>query len=340
MDAALAFDAIVVLSFGGPEGPDDVMPFLRNVTRGRGVPDERLAEVAAQYERFGGVSPINDQNRALIAALDAELGRRGRDLPIHFGNRNWTPYVADAFEALANRGYRRVLALATSAYSSYSGCRQYHEDIARGLAHLADLGRPTPEVVKVRPFWNHPGFVDATVDRVATALADAGGPGDDLRIVFTGHSIPVAMAETCDYVDQLTQVATLVSEHVPDAAAWDLVFQSRSGPPRVPWLEPDIVDHLAALAAEGIERVVVAPIGFLSDHMEVLFDLDTQAAAAAEELGLMMVRADTVGTHPTFVHGLVDLLDEYLVDAEPQAIGPAGPHPPCAADCCPPPRRA
>ncbi len=337
------FDAVLLLSFGGPEGPDDVVPFLENVTRGRGVPQERLEEVAAQYARFGGVSPINAQNRALLAALRAELDRRGRDLPLAWGNRNWAPFVEDTLADLAARGHRRVLALTTSAYSSYSSCRQYLEDIERAQAHVGEQLGPdaVPDVVKVRPYWNHPGFVLATVDRLRAAVDEVpperrGGT----RLVFTAHSIPVAMARTCDYEAQLHDVVAMVSGELAVDLPTDLVFQSRSGPPQVPWLEPDIVDHLRALHGDGVDSVVVAPIGFISDHMEVVYDLDTQAAAAAADLGMTMIRAATVGTHPQFVRGLVDLLDEHLVGAPPRAVGPLGPRPsPCAAGCCPAPVR-
>ena len=317
------YDAVLLLSFGGPEGPDDVIPFLENVTRGRNVPRERLEEVARQYERFGGVSPINEQNRALIAALRAEFDRRDIDVPIHWGNRNWAPYVEDAMATLADDGHRRVLALATSAYSSYSACRQYLEDIAR--AHDA-VGERAPIVDKVRPYWDHPGFVDAVTDRVRTAVDDAPG---DAHLAFTAHSIPLSMASTSDYESQLRAVASTVADRVAPGRPWDLVFQSRSGPPQVPWLEPDIVDHLHALDGDGVTAVVVAPIGFVSDHMEVLFDLDTQAAEAAADLGMTMVRAGTVGTHPTFVAGLVDLVEHHL----------AGDVPACRPECCPRPER-
>lgn len=317
------YDAVLLLSFGGPEGPDDVIPFLENVTRGRGVPRERLEEVARQYERFGGVSPINDQNRALIAALQAEFDRRGIDLPIHWGNRNWAPYVEDTMTTLADEGHRRVLALATSAYSSYSACRQYLEDIERARAAVGDRA---PVVDKIRPYWDQPGFVDAVTDRVRSAVD---GAPDDAPLAFTAHSIPLSMASTSDYESQLRAVASAAADRVAPGRPWDLVFQSRSGPPQVPWLEPDIVDHLHALHDDGVTGVVVAPIGFVSDHMEVQFDLDTQAAEAAAELGVTMVRAGTVGTHPTFVAGLVDLVEHHL----------AGDVPVCRPGCCPRPER-
>lgn len=335
-------DALVLLSFGGPEGPDDVVPFLENVTRGRDVPRQRLEEVAEQYAGFGGASPINDQNRALLAALRAELDRRGRHLPLYWGNRNWHPYVEDTMREIADAGHRRVLALTTSAYSSYSSCRQYLEDIQRALGAVHAAGVEPPEVHKVRPYWNHPGFVLATVERVHAALEQL-APEDRARarLVFTAHSLPRSMAETSDYEIQLRDAASSVAGRVavPRAAEWELVYQSRSGPPQVPWLEPDIVDHLRAVHRRGEEVVVVVPIGFVSDHMEVAHDLDTRAAGEARALGMTMVRARTVGTHPRFVHGLVDLLDEHLVGARAEALGPLGPREqPCRADCCPPPR--
>ncbi|WP_436794165.1 ferrochelatase [Actinospongicola halichondriae] len=316
-------DAILLLSFGGPEGPDDVIPFLENVTRGRGVPRERLEEVAEQYRMFGGVSPINDQNRALLAALRAELDRRDVALPLHWGNRNWAPYVEDTMVELAAAGHRRVLALTTSAFSSYSACRQYLEDIERARA---TVGEDAPVVDKIRPYWNHPGFVGAVTEQVRDAVASA---PEGARLVFTAHSIPMSMATTSDYEAQLRTTAAAVVDAVAAGQEWDLVFQSRSGPPQVPWLEPDIVDHLHALADRATEAVVVVPLGFVSDHMEVKFDLDTQAAEAAASLGITMVRASTVGTHPVFVSGLVDLIEQYL----------GGDVAACSPDCCPAPVR-
>ena len=333
------YDAVLVLGFGGPEGPDDVLPFLENVTRGRDVPRERLAEVAQQYERFGGVSPINRQNRALVAALGAELARRGRDLPIAFGNRNWHPFLTDALRSLADDGHTRVLALATAAYSSYSSCRQYLDDIE--VARSA-VGAAAPQVDKVRPFWNHPGFVLANVERVHAAIESVAPAAiATTRLVFTAHSIPLSMAANSDYERQLHDAASLVAERLAVPLPADVVFQSRSGPPQVPWLGPDIVDHLRSLAeAGGTTTVVVAPIGFLSDHVEVLFDLDVQAADAAAAVGIELVRAGTAGTHPLFVRGLADLLDEHLVGAAPKALGTLGPRTwPCEPGCCPPPQR-
>ena len=349
-----AFDAILLLSFGGPEGPDDVVPFLENVTRGRGVPRERLEEVAEQYLRFGGRSPINDQNKALLEALRAELDRRGHDLPLHWGNRNWAPFVEDVLGEITAAGHRRVVAVSTSAYSSYSACRQYHDDIDRAVAAVRDGGGDPPSVEKVRPYWNHPGFVLAMVERVHAALEAL--PASDrnrARLVFTAHSVPLSMAETSDYQAQLLDEATMIVERVAvprtgaaqagaadDDRGWDLVYQSRSGPPQVPWLEPDIVDHLTALHERGEDVVIVVPIGFTSDHMEVVYDLDTQAAEAAEALGMTMVRAGTVGTHPLFVRGLVDVLEEHLVGRLPAALGALGPRVnPCRPGCCPAPAR-
>jgi len=336
-------DAVLLLGFGGPEGPDDVLPFLENVTRGRGVPRERLEEVAEQYLLFGGRSPIGEQSRALLAAVDAELARRGRPLPSYWGNRNWAPYVEDVLRRIAEDGHRRVLAFTGSAYSSYSACRQYWEDLDRAAEAVRAAGLEPPEVDKVRPYWNHPGFVLAVVERVHAALESlAPDQRNRARLVFTAHSIPRSMAETSDYEAQLRDEAATVSERVavPRAAEWELVFQSRSGPPQVPWLEPDVVDHLAVVRDRGDDVVVLVPIGFTSDHMEVLYDLDTQAASAARDLGITLVRAGTVGTHPLFVRGLVDVLDELLVGAPAAALGSFGPRvTPCRAGCCPAPGR-
>ena len=264
------YDAILLVSFGGPEKTEDVIPFLENVLRGRNVPRERMLQVAGHYYHFGGRSPINDQCRELIAALRREI-----DLPIYWGNRNWHPMLADTVRQMAADGVRRALAIATSAYSSYSGCRQYIENIA---AARAAVGPDAPEVDKLPPFWSHPGFVEANADRVSAALARI--PEDRraaARLVYTAHSIPLAMAATCRYEEQLVETARRVSERAAHDE-WDLVWQSRSGPPTQPWLEPDILDHLRALAENGVRDVVVSPLGFLSDHMEVMYDLDEEAA--------------------------------------------------------------
>ena len=297
-EPAHRFDAVVLVSFGGPEGPDDVMPFLENVTRGRNVPRERLLDVAHHYDLFGGVSPINAQNRALVAALDPELRRRGIELPLYFGNRNWRPYLADTMRQMTADGVRRALAVFTSAFSSYSGCRQYREDLYNAQQAA---GPNAPEVPRVRMFFNHPGFVEANVERVRTAIAELGTA--DVHIAFTAHSIPSAMAANCAYEAQLAETARLVAGAVgvPD---WAVVYQSRSGSPHVPWLEPDIGDHLRQLRERGASAVVISPIGFVSDHLEVLFDLDVEARQLSDELGLALARAGTAGTHPAFVGGL------------------------------------
>jgi ferrochelatase len=324
------FDAIVLVSFGGPEGPGDVMPFLENVTRGRNVPRERLLDVAHHYELFGGVSPINAQNRELIAALEAELRRRGIDLPVYFGNRNWHPFLTDTMRQMTADGVRRALAVFTSAFSSYSGCRQYREDLFNAQEAA---GPEAPEAPRVRMFFNHPGFVAANVDRVRAAMAELGT--DDVHIAFTAHSIPSAMAANCAYETQLAETARLVADAV-GVGDWAVVYQSRSGPPQVPWLEPDIGDHLRDVHERGSRAVVVAPIGFVSDHLEVLFDLDVEAREIADELGLRMARAGTAGTHPAFVAGLADLIVERMTPgAQRPALGRFGPsHDVCAPDCC------
>lgn len=332
------YDAIVVVSFGGPEGPDDVEPFLDNVLRGRPVPPERRAAVAGHYHLFGGRSPINDHNRALVAALQSELTGNGVDLPVYWGNRNWHPLLADTVSTMTGHGVRRALAVVTSAYASYSGCHQYLEDIARARE---EVGPGAPAIDKLRVFYNHPGFVEANADAMRAALA---GAGASAQVAFTAHSIPVAMAATCDYQAQLTETATLVMAAAdPDARVpWSLVFQSRSGPPSVPWLGPDILDHLRALseASEaGNEAVIVAPIGFVADHMEVVYDLDVEAAQLARQLGMTMVRAATAGTNPAFVTMIRQLIEERLDPAAPKlALGAHGPyHDRCPASCCPAP---
>ncbi len=332
-------DALLFVSFGGPERPEDVLPFLENVTKGRGVPRERLLAVAEHYHHLGGKSPLNEQNRALIAALTQSFEARGIRLPIYFGNRNWSPYLVDAVTDMQRAGVERALAFITSAYSSHSGCRQYLGDIE--AARAAVPGAPLIE--PLRRFFNHPGFVDACVERVAAAraeLASSIGAGvTGARIVFTAHSIPRSMAQTCDYEKQLLANAQLICERLGHSR-WDLVWQSRSGPPEVPWLEPDILDHLRALHAEGTPGVVVAPIGFLSDHVEVLYDLDIEARELADELGLPFARAATVGTHPRFVDTIVDLVLERTAGAPPQSVGPLPPRPsPCAPGCCAAPAR-
>lgn len=338
--APVAYDAILLAGFGGPEGQDDVIPFLRNVTRGRGIPDERLEEVAHHYRHFGGVSPINDQNRELKAALDAELARRGIDLPVYWGNRNWDPYLADAVRAAHADGHRTLLAIATSAYSSFSSCRQYREDIAIALEATGLAGELA--VDKVRQYFDHPGFVEPFVEGVVAGvrelLPQVDGDASAIRLLFATHSIPTADAERSGprdrsfgeggaYAAQHLAVSEIVATEAArilglDALGWDLVYQSRSGPPTQPWLEPDINDRIAELPGEGIRAVAIVPVGFLSDHMEVLWDLDTEALETAREQGLAAVRTPTPGSHRRFVEGLVDLVLERR-DGVPVADRPA-----------------
>ena len=339
------YDAVLLVSFGGPDGPDDVMPFLENVLRGRNVPRERMLEVAEHYHHFGGKSPINEQNLALLAALREELDLRGPHLPVYWGNRNWHPLLTDTLRQMADDGVRRAVAFVTSAYSSYSGCRQYRENITSAAA---PLGERAPQVDKIRVFFNHPGFVEPMAERVRQALERLGVrpiPGDGASapaagttVLFTAHSIPTPMADGCRYVAQLTEASRLVAEHA-GAPAWRLVFQSRSGPPTQPWLEPDVCDAIRELHANGVRQLVIAPIGSISDHMEVLYDLDTEAADLCRELGIEMVRADTVGTAPPFVAMIRDLIAErHFGWPDRVAIGslPAS-HDVCPLDCCPAP---
>ncbi|SFF71954.1 ferrochelatase [Blastococcus tunisiensis] len=330
-------EALLVLSFGGPEGHDDVMPFLENVTRGRGIPRERLEEVAEHYHHFGGVSPINDQNKALIAAVEKELAAAGIDLPVYWGNRNWAPYVEDTWAQLAEDGIEHVYVFATSAYASFSGCRQYHEDIAR--ARVSYGGGPTAE--KLPHYFDTPGFVQANADALAAALASL--PEDvrsTARLVATAHSIPDSMAAVAGpdghaYEAELLAAAERVVAEAAPGRPFDLVWQSRSGPPSVPWLEPDVNDHLRALAAAGEHAVVLFPVGFISDHLEVIWDLDNEARETAEEVGLAFARAATAGTHPAFVESVRMLLQERRAGGLPR-LGTN-----CPASCCfVPPRPA
>ncbi len=338
-------DAILIVSFGGPEGPDDVFPFLENVLRGRNVPRERLEQAARHYMKFGGVSPLNEQNRRLISALREELARSGPDLPIYWGNRNWHPLLPDTLRQMAGDGIERALAFFTSAYRSYSGCRQYREDIQQAQA---EVGPRAPRVDKLRAFYNHPGFIEPNVENLRAALEAI--PADRrprAQVAFTAHSIPLAMAANCAYESQLAETCRLVAEGAglesgrEDAAGergsrrWRLVYQSRSGPPSQPWLGPDIRDYCAKLK-EGVNDLVVAPVGFLSDHMEVLYDLDTEARAACEQRGIKMVRAATVGTHPAFVRMIRDLVVERMTPgADRPFLGKGGPsHDVCPSGCC------
>jgi ferrochelatase len=330
------YDALILVSFGGPEGPDDVMPFLRNVVRGRGVPDERLAAVAEHYHHFGGVSPINAQCRELLAALRPELDAAGVDLPLYWGNRNWHPYLSDTVAQMRDAGVHRALAFVTSPFGSYSSCRQYWEAFA---AAREAVGASAPEIDKIRHYHDHPGYVGPHADAVRRAL-HALSDVDSVRIVFTAHSIPSTMeAESGPaggrYSTQLRETATLVASEGAPGSPWDLVWQSRSGPPHVPWLEPDINDHLAALAKAGVNGVVVSPIGFISDHLEVVWDLDTEAAQTARELGLRYERAATPDTDPRFVSMVRDLILERLDPATPRArLGTLAVWDVCPAGCC------
>ncbi len=336
-----SYDALLIVAFGGPEGSDDVIPFLENVLRGRNVPRERMLEVAEHYHHFGGVSPINAQVRELIDALRTELDGAGIDLPIYWGNRNWHPLLPETVQTMIDDGVQSVLAVILSSYSSYSGCRQYRENIEDACRQA---GPSAPRVDKVRVWFNHPEFITANADRLREAIAEL---PESLRatadVAFTAHSIPRSMADTSNYELQLTETCRLIAEQagIP-SGRWQLVYQSRSGRPSDPWLEPDVSDHLVALKDRGCQAVVVMPAGFLSDHMEILFDLDEEARATAERLGLTMVRAKTVGTHPRFVAMLRELIAERLGrQSERRAIGSFGPsHDVCPAGCCPrPPRR-
>ncbi|MFL6211496.1 MAG: ferrochelatase [Pyrinomonadaceae bacterium] len=330
---AQAYDALLVVSFGGPEAMDEVLPFLANVLRGRTVPPERMQAVAQHYERFGGVSPINEQNRKLIAALQAELNEHGPHLPIYWGNRNWHPLLTDTLRQMRADGIKRALAFVTSAYSSYSGCRQYRENIEQARAAV---GAGAPQVEKLRAFYNHPGFIEPNVEHVRAALAEI--PAErhaTTQLAFTAHSIPMSMAQGCAYETQLLETCRLVAEGAGHTD-WRLVFQSRSGPAVQPWLGPDICEHLHDLKQTGTTDVVVAPVGFISDHMEVRYDLDTEAQAAARELGLNMIRTATVGTHPAFIKMIRELILERVdPQTERRALGQRGPsHDVCPTDCC------
>jgi ferrochelatase len=315
------YDALLVVSFGGPEGMDDVIPFLENVLRGRNVPHERILQVARHYEMFGGVSPINQQNRNLIAALERELDQNGPKLPIYGGNRNWHPLLPETLARMAKDGIRNALAFVTSAYSSYSSCRQYRQNISDAQAAV---GPDAPRVEKLRTFYNHSLFIQANIDHIRAALAQFEDRGS-VNLVFTAHSIPESMAVNCDYAAQLAEVGALIA-HAVEIKNWQLVYQSRSGSPAQPWLGPDVSDHLRALHREGVRNVVVAPVGFVSDHMEVVYDLDVQAQKVAQELGMKMVRSATAGTHPAFVKMIRELMLERIENKVPKNI--------CAADCC------
>jgi ferrochelatase len=345
-----SYDAILLVSFGGPEGMSEVMPFLENVLRGRNVPRERMLDVAKHYELFGGISPINEQNRRLMAALKQELEANAPHLPIYFGNRIWHPMLADAIKRMRDDGVKHALAFVTSAYSSYSSCRQYLEDIenAREL-----IGPDAPQVDKIRAFYNHPLFIEANIANVRAALEQIPEQRkSNTQIVFTAHSIPESMARNCNYEAQLQEASRLVFEGVAAGAlsgngkititgnykarSWKLAFQSRSGSPSQPWLGPDVCDQLRELQAGGAGDVVVSPIGFVSDHMEVVYDLDTEAMALCRELGLNMVRAATAGTHPAFVKMISELILERLEPGRKKRfLGTLAPgEDACTPDCC------
>ncbi len=328
------YDALIIASFGGPESRDDVIPFLENVLRGKNVPRERMLEVAEHYYQFGGKSPLNQQTRDLISALENEFKSVGIDLPVFWGNRNWHPLLTDTLRAMSERGIRRALVYVTSAYGSYSGCRQYREDIERARD---EVGPHAPRVDKLRVFYNHPGFIQANADCCSLAMTELSA---DRRVrahlLFTAHSIPNSMADHCDYRQQLLETARLVAERL-NHLHWSLAYQSRSGPPHQPWLEPDVCDALDQLKqTSDVRDVVIAPIGFLSDHLEVLYDLDVKARQKAESLGITMIRAATVGIHPRFVEMIRELIQERLDPASPRlAIGKYGPdHDVCPPDCC------
>lgn len=328
--------AFLLVSFGGPEGPGEVLPFLRNVTAGRGVPDDRLAEVAGHYHHFGGVSPINSLCADMLAAIGRDFTAAGIELPVYWGNRNWHPFLADTLRSMTDAGITKVIALATSAYSSYSSCRQYLDDIDRACAAI---GAAAPQVVKIPPYYREPGFISAAIAAADRALGSLpAGVADEADLVFTAHSIPVSMAAASGpaggaYPAQLAEVAGLVAAGL-GRDSWQLAYSSRSGPPAVPWLEPDINDCLADLAKAGSAGVAVVPIGFVSDHIEVVYDLDVEAAQTARELGLPMARAATVGTDPAFI-SMVSALVRRAQASWPAMALPAF----CGPGCCAPPAR-
>jgi ferrochelatase len=330
-----SYDALIIVSFGGPDGPADVIPFLENVLRGRNVPRARMLEVAEHYMHVGGHSPINEQNRQLIVALEGDFASHGLNMPIYWGNRNWHPLLPDTLQKMTNDGVRRALSFVTSAFSSYSGCRQYREDIARAQQHV---GAAAPQIDKLRVFFNHPGFIEPVIERTRAALEQITiERRNSALLLFTAHSIPIAMAEGSRYEEQLRESSRLVAEGVGHNN-WQLVYQSRSGPPQQPWLEPDIGDYLKeSRQADTLPSdVVVVPIGFISDHMEVLYDLDTEAKQFCDTLGVNMVRAGTVGTHPRFVQMIRELVEERLSNTPNRlALGKLGPnHDDCPDDCC------
>jgi protoporphyrin/coproporphyrin ferrochelatase len=344
------YDALLLVSFGGPEKAEDVLPFLENVTRGRGIPRERLEEVGEHYYLFGGRSPINDQNRRFIAAVEEDLRSSGIAIGVYWGNRNWDPYLSDTLAQMQADGVRRAACLVTSAYSSYSGCRQYRENLAEAVATVSRSGVEVPRLDRLRHYFNHPGFVEPMVDATLTALADLSDPSRrDAHVLFVTHSIPESMNDTSGpsggaYVAQHRAVAEEIGERIRQETGHryptELVFCSRSGPPQVPWLEPDVNDRVAELAELGVGGVVVVPIGFVSDHMEVIYDLDTEAKATAEKVGVEFARAATAGLDPRFVAMVRDLLLERSavergLDTQRATVGGQAPSwDLCPAGCC------
>lgn len=329
-----SYDAILIVSFGGPEGPNDVMPFLENVTRGRNVPRERLLEVSHHYDLYGGVSPINGQNRRIVAALKEELKKHGPDLPVYWGNRNWHPFLVDTLKQMRDDGVKRALAFVTSAYSSYSSCRQYLDDIHRAQEQL---GADAPVVDKVRPFFNHPLFIEANSEHLQKTLQNV--PAKRLskaHVAFTAHSIPMGMAGGCDYAAQLTEACRLVAANC-SVENWQLVYQSRSGPPTVPWLEPDILEHIRSVNEKGVRDLVILPIGFVSDHMEVVYDLDHEAQSLCQQLGIKMLRATTASTNPKFIQMIRVLIEERINNGAARDVVGEMPVLPdtCPPECCP-----
>ncbi len=333
----MKYDALLLVSFGGPEATEEVIPFLENVLRGKNVPRERMLAVAEHYYHFDGKSPINEQNRMLIAALETEFAGNGSKLPIYWGNRNWHPLLPDTLRKMKEDGVKNALAFFTSAFSSYSGCRQYRENIAQAQR---EVGEGAPRVDKIRAFYNHPGFIGAMADRVREAIGRLATATRSRAVVaYTAHSIPLAMANGSQYVQQLEESCRLVSARLGRSGD-RLVYQSRSGPPTQPWLEPDVLAYLRNAKRDGAPAIVLAPIGFISDHMEVLYDLDTEARDLCAEIGLPMERAGTVGTHPKFVAMIRELVMERMDERHDRpALGNFGPsHDVCPENCCLPVR--
>lgn len=343
------YDAVLLVSFGGPEKPEDVVPFLENVTRGRGIPRERLIEVGQHYFEFGGRSPINDQNRDFLAAMREDFASAGLDLPVYWGNRNWAPYLVDTIRQMRDDGVTRAACFVTSAYSSYSGCRQYRENLAAAVAQVENA----PRLDRLRQYFNHPGFLAPTVDATLASIAELGTPADQTRVLFVTHSIPETMNNTSgptgegytrQHASAISEVMAGVTEQTGQEFAHELVFCSRSGPPTMPWLEPDVNDRIKAMAGEGVTGLVLVPIGFVSDHMEVIYDLDTEALATAGECGVKAVRAATPGADPRFVAVVRDLVLERATaerggDPQRAVLGDLGAWPDrCAIGCCPNPR--